>query len=195
MISSVRRLPRITGTSGWSGSAAGDGAVMLLTGASWVLVSPFPSSRASRASRRQSTGRDAELLRRRARRSGACRLRARLGRRRAEAGDAGRRLLPLGLGHLSLVPGVGVVRGHPVLQRLVLIPARIDGVADVRDYSLHLRQAAAGVRGLHRLLVVRRHLGQRDRGLLVRAGQADPGDSLVDTAIDDDLALVRRDVV
>src|ERR1700722_2309772 len=34
MISSVRRLPPGTGTSGFSGSTAGDGAVMLLTGAS-----------------------------------------------------------------------------------------------------------------------------------------------------------------
>ena len=35
MINSVRRLLRVTGTSGPVGSTAGDGAVMLLTSALW----------------------------------------------------------------------------------------------------------------------------------------------------------------
>src|SRR5271165_6514118 len=165
MISSVRRLLRDTGTSGPVGSTAGDGAVMLLTSA---------------CGRDEGTGRDAESRRRRAHPLGLGRLRARLG-------DALRRLmLPRGQRHRGLV---GVLLGHPVPQRGVLLPARADRGPDVRDDRLGVAQAAGRVGGLHRLLVGRRYLGELDPGRLIGLGQADPGDPLVDAAVDDHLAL------
>ena len=99
----------------------------------------------------------------------------------------------LGPRHRGLV---GVLLGHPVLQLGVLLQARGDRAADVRDDRLGVAQAAGRVGGLHGLLVGRRYLGELDPGLLVGLGQADPGDPLVDAAVDDHLALaVCPDVV
>src|SRR5580658_8639611 len=203
MISSVRRRPRAAETSGYSGSTAGDGAVMLLTGASRRVARPRPRSRGPRRGRRQRARRDAERRRRRAHSARAGRPlsrgerpRARAGRSRAELGGAALGVLVLGRGHLGLVGGVRVVLGDPVLLRDVGAAAGIDGGADVSHGLGHLGPAARTVRGGHRRLVVRRDLVQLDPCRLVRAGPAHPEDVVVDAAVDDDLAaVVGRDVV
>src|SRR5271166_4038330 len=149
MISSVRRLPRTAGTSGWSGSTTGDGAVMLLTGTSWRLAGPRPRSRGPRGGRRQCAGRDAEHLRGRAHSAGAGRplaggerAGAGVGRLGAEVGGAAGGVFLLGRGHLGLVRAVRVLLGDPELLHRVLSPALRDGSVDVRHRLADLGQAA-----------------------------------------------------
>src|ERR1700733_14972392 len=126
MTSSVRRRPRDAGTSGLSGSTAGDGAVMLLTRASPRLASPRRRSRGPRGGRVQRAGRDAVGGRQRAypARAGrplarGDRRRARADRRRARLDRRDARRVLLSRGHLGLVLlELGLVRvflGDPVL--------------------------------------------------------------------------------
>ena len=166
MISSVRRLLRGRRDQRSVGSTAGVGAVMLLTGTSpRPAGSPSRSSR-PRGARRQGTGRDAERLGLRAQSPGRGGLRAGLGM--LAVGFFGL----LGLGHFGVVL---VLRGLPVLPA----PCTRRGSCRRRCWMFaticaDAGQAARAVVGLHRLLVVRRDLGQRDPGLLIRLDQLNP---------------------
>src|ERR1017187_6799866 len=133
------------------------------------------------------TGGDAERLGGRARGAGFL-------RRRAWLGDLVHRLVVLpGQGHGRLVL---VVQRDPGLQRGVLLLARVHGRADSQDNGLGIIEAAGGVGGLERLLIGQRDLVEHDPGPLVGLGQAEPADALVDSAVNDDLALaVGPDVV